>query len=515
MTSPQRWTLIAAVLGSAMAFLDGTVVNVALPALQREFRASVADVSWVVNGYALMLAALILTGGALGDLYGRKRVFGVGVSVFAAASLLCGLAATLPLLVFARLLQGLGGALLIPGSLAMLGAVFPPESRGRAVGLWSSATSVVTVLGPVAGGLLVDTLSWRPVFFINLPLAAAVLWFLRQVPESGGKAVQDVPGSVNERPRLDIPGLLLVTAGLGALSAGLLDAGNGSGFRSTSLLLTLAGASLLAAFVWWENRAAAPMLPLKLFRSPAFSGTNLLTFLLYGALGAALFFLPLNLISVQGYTAAQAGASLLPLSLLLAGLSGVFGGLADRFGPRLFLTLGPILAGVGFWLLGRLGVDGSYVGALLPAVLTLSLGMALTVAPLTSTVLGSVGEGQSGTASGVNNAVSRAAGLLAVALFTLLMLGKFGTSLQSGLARTDLPAAVQSQMLAQRSKLAQVPPPAGLSAPQSGQARQAVRRAFADGFSLVCSLAGLMALLAGVVGFFSLGGWNRAVKVAE
>ncbi|WP_407572164.1 MFS transporter [Deinococcus altitudinis] len=516
MTSTQRWTLIAAVLGSAMAFLDGTVVNVALPALQRDFRASVADVSWVVNGYALMLAALILTGGALGDLYGRKRVFGAGVVVFAAASLFCGLAGTLPLLVGARLLQGLGGALLIPGSLAMLGAVFPPESRGRAVGLWSSATSVVTVLGPVAGGLLVDTLSWRPVFLINLPLAAAVLWFLRQVPESSAYQAGGVSGGVSERPRLDVPGLLLITAGLGALSAGLLDAGNGSGFRSTSLLLTLAGAALLAAFIWWEGRAAAPMLPLRLFRSPAFSGTNLLTFLLYGALGAALFFLPLDLISVQGYTAAQAGASLLPLSLLLAGLSGVFGGLADRFGPRLFLTLGPALAGVGFWLLGRMGVGGSYVGALLPAVLTLSLGMALTVAPLTSTVLGSVGEGQSGTASGVNNAVSRAAGLLAVALFTLLMLGRFGTSLQSGLARTDLPAAAQSQMMAQRSKLAQVPPPAGLGAAQTGQARQAVRRAFADGFSLVCSLSGLMALLAGVVGFFSLSGWKKApVRAAD
>ena len=526
MTYTQRWTLTAAVLGSAMAFLDGTVVNVALPALQRGFHASVADVSWVVNGYALMLAALILTGGALGDLYGRKRVFGAGVLVFAAASLLCGLAGTLPLLVFARLLQGLGGALLIPGSLAMLGAVFPPESRGRAVGLWSSATSVVTVLGPVAGGLLVDTLSWRPVFLINLPLAAAVLWFLRQVPESSAYQKGGVPGSVTAKPRLDVPhldmpGLLLVTAGLGALSAGLLSAGNGSGFQSMSLLLTVAGMALLATFIWWENRAAAPMLPLKLFRSPAFSGTNLLTFLLYGALGAALFFLPLDLISVQGYTAAQAGASLLPLSLLLAGLSGVFGGLADRFGPRLFLTLGPMLAGTGFWLLGRIGVDrlgvgGSYVGTLLTAVLTLSLGMALTVAPLTSTVLGSVGENQSGTASGVNNAVSRAAGLLAVALFTLLMLGKFGASLQSGLARTDLPVAARSQMMAQRSKLAQVPPPPGLSVSQSGQARQAVRRAFADGFSLVCSLAGLMALLAGVVGFFSLSGWKRsAAKSAD
>ncbi|WP_424952881.1 MFS transporter [Deinococcus sp.] len=504
MTPAQRWTLVATVLGSAMAFLDGTVVNVALPALQRDFHAGVAGVGWVVNGYALMLAALILTGGALGDLYGRRRVFGAGVLVFAVASLLCGLARSLPLLVAARLLQGIGGALLIPGSLAMIGAVFPAKSRGRAVGLWSSATSVVTVIGPVLGGVMVDTLSWRLVFLINLPLAAAVLWCLRNVPESSAAPGSSAYREGMPRPSLDLPGLLLVTAGLGGLSAGLLGAGGG-GSGGASWPLTLAGAALIAAFIWWESRAPAPMMPLALFHSWAFAGTNLLTFLLYGALGAALFFLPLNLINVQGYTAAQAGASLLPLSLLLAGLSGVFGGLADRHGPRFFLTLGPVLAGMGFWLLGRMGVGGSYVVSLLPAVLVLSLGMALTVAPLTSTVLSSVGEGRSGTASGVNNAVSRAAGLLAVALFTLLMVGRFGTSLQTGLSRSDLPAAAQSQMVAQRSRLAQVQPPAGLSTPQAQQARRAVRLAFADGFRWVCLLSGLMAALAGVVGFFSLG----------
>lgn len=513
MTPPQRWTLVATVLGSAMAFLDGTVVNVALPAMQREFQASVAGVGWVVNGYALMLAALILTGGALGDLYGRRRVFGLGVAVFAVASLLCGLAGSLPVLVAARLLQGLGGALLIPGSLAMIGAVFPAASRGRAVGLWSSATSVVTVLGPVAGGLLVDSLSWRPVFLINLPLAAAVLWCLRRVPESSAVPEPSSENRSESRPRLDVPGLLLVTAGLAALSAGLLGAGS-TGLHGGTLLLTLAGLVLLGGFVWWESRAPAPMLPLGLFRSAAFSGTNLLTFLLYGALGASLFFLPLNLIGVQGYTAAQAGSALLPLSLLLAGLSGMFGGLADRFGARLFLTLGPALAGVGFWLLGRLGVGGSYVSAVLPAVLLLSLGMALTVAPLTSTVLGSVGEGRSGTASGVNNAVSRAAGLLAVALFTLLMVGRFGASLETRLSRTDLPAAAQAQMLAQRPRLAQVQVPATLSPAQAEEARRAVRLAFADGFSLVCLLSGLMAVLAGVVGFLSVGA-SRSTSVSD
>ncbi len=266
----------------------------------------------------------------------------------------------------------------------------------------------------------------------------------------------------------------------------------------------MAGAVLLGAFLWWEHRAPAPMLPLGLFRSAAFTGTNLLTFLLYGALGAALFFLPLNLIGVQGYTAAQAGAAMLPLSLLLAGLSGVFGGLADRHGPRLFLTVGPLLAGLGFFLMGRLGVNGGYVTALLPAVLTLSLGMAITVAPLTSTVLGSVEGGLSGTASGVNNAVSRAAGLLAVALFTLLMLGSFGTALRSRLDGAGLPTAAVSQMVSQQARLAQVQPPGSLDPAQTRTARQAVRLAFADGFQGVCTLSGLMAALAGVTGFVSL-----------
>lgn len=468
-TAEQRWTLVAAVLGSGMAFIDGTVVNVALNALQRDFGAGVGAVQWVINGYTLMLAALILTGGALGDLYGRRRVFALGVLIFAVASGLCGVAPSLEALIAARVLQGLGGALLIPGSLAMLDAAFPDSLRGRAVGVWSAATSVLTVFGPVLGGVLLDVASWRWVFLINLPLVGLVLWSLRGVPETRAH------GQGERRP--DVPGALLATAGLGALTYGLIQAGE-RGLSGAPLTLALVGVGVLAAFVLWEARAPAPMLPLALFRSPAFAGTNALTFLLYGALGAALFFLPLNLIGVQGYSGTAAGTALLPLSLLLATLSGVFGGLADRTGPRPLLTLGPLLAGLGLAWLGTLGVGGSYWTTVLPGVLVLGLGMAITVAPLTSAVLGSVSADYAGMASGVNNAVSRAAGLSA----------------------TSLPAAARTEMLAQSGRLAQVAVPERLNVQQRAEGQRAVQLAFADGFRRVCLWCGVLAALGGLIG---------------
>ncbi|WP_161882082.1 MFS transporter [Deinococcus alpinitundrae] len=494
-TAAQRWTLIATVLGSSMAFIDGSVVNVALNALQKDFGADLAAAQWVVNAYTLMLAALILTGGALGDLYGRKRLFGLGVLIFAAASLGCGLAPSLELLIAARILQGVGGALLIPGSLALINTVFPGHSRGRAIGLWSSTTSLVTIFGPALGGVLVDTASWRVVFLINLPLAVLVLLSLRAVP-----SVQPTP--TDARP--DLIGSALAVLGLGALTYGLIRAG-ASGLAGLPLLTTLGGAAVLGLFVLWEALARAPMLPLGLFRSAAFSGTNLLTFLLYGALGAALFFLPLNLIGVQGYSAALAGTAFLPLSLLLAGLSGYFGGLADRIGPRWLLTAGPVLAGLGFALLGGLGVGGSYWTKVLPSMLVIGLGMAITVAPLTAAVMGSVGSEYSGTASGVNNAVSRAAGLIALVVFTLLMLSHFRGALDTFLQAAELPESVRRSMTAQSARLAQVPVPSGLRATQTAAAVLAVKQAFADSFRLVCWGSGLLAVAGGLVGGWSLG----------
>lgn len=494
LTTAQRWTLAATILGSSMAFIDGSVVNVALSALQKDFAATLPNAQWVVNAYTLMLAALILTGGALGDLYGRKKLFSLGVLIFAASSLLCGFAPSLPILILARILQGIGGALLIPGSLALINTVFPSQLRGRAIGLWSSTTSLVTIFGPALGGFLVDAASWRIVFLINLPLALLVLYSLRHVPDSA-------PTASNQRP--DLLGSALAIVGLGALTYGLILGGE-IGLNLWPLLSTGLGLLGLAAFVWWEATAAAPMLPLNLFRSAAFSGTNLLTFLLYGALGAALFFLPLNLIGVQGYSAAQAGSALLPLSLLLASLSGYFGALADKIGPRLLLTAGPVLAGVGFALLARLGVGGSYWTTLLPAMLVLGLGMAVTVAPLTAAVMGSVSQQYSGTASGVNNAVSRAAGLIALAVFTLLLLGHFRTLLAAGLQTARLPETAQAFMLAQSAKLAQVAAPAGLSAEQASAAALAVKEAFAGSFSLICWCSAGLAVAGGAIGFWSL-----------
>jgi EmrB/QacA subfamily drug resistance transporter len=494
-TAPQRWTLAATVLGSTMAFLDGSVVNVALSALQQDFGASLAAVGWVANAYTLMLAALILVGGALGDLYGRKRIFAVGVGLFAAASLLCGLAPQLGVLIWARVLQGIGGALLIPGSLALINGVFPAQMRGRAIGLWSAATSMVLIFGPALGGVLVDTASWRWVFLLNLPLAALVLLALPRVPESRDDTRQGTPP--------DVLGSLLAVAGLGALTYGLITAGE-RGWNGSALGATLAGVLGLILFVVWEARSRSPMLPLSLFRSAGFASTNLLTFLLYGALGSALFFLPLVLIGALGFSATAAGSALLPLSLLLAGLSGVFGGLADRIGARLPLTVGPILAGIGFALMARIGVGTSYLTTLLPAMVVLGLGMAVTVAPLTTAVMGSVGASYAGTASGVNNAVSRAAGLLMLALFTLLTLGSFGRSLETRLVGATLPTAARQSMLAQSDLLARVPVPKSLTPAQAAQAKQAVKLAFLDSFRLVALWSGVLAVLAGLVGWFGL-----------
>ncbi|GHF40840.1 EmrB/QacA subfamily drug resistance transporter [Deinococcus metalli] len=482
LTPDERWTLAVTVLGSSMAFLDGTVVNVALSAVQRDLNATAGGATWVVNAYALMLAALILAGGALGDALGRRRVYGWGVALFALASLACGLAPSVGALIAARAVQGVGAALLVPGSLAMIGAVFDDARRGRGVGLWSAASSVMTLLGPVAGGALVDVGSWRWVFFINLPLAAAVLWLLPRVPETRA------PGA-----RPDWVGAAAVTLGLGGLAGALTRAGE-AGWDA----LTLGGLGLALAafgvFGWWEARTRAPMLPPALWRNRTFVGTNLLTLLLYGALGAVGLYLPLYLIGARGFSATAAGAALLPLSLLLATLSGTFGALADRHGPRLFLSAGPALAGAGFALLGAL--PGGYWTAVFPGAVVLGLGMALTVAPLSSTVMGSLGREQSGVASGVNNAVARAAGLIAVAALGLLLVGTYRAALDTRLRSAVGQASWRAGVVAQAPRLTDVRLPPG--APQAAQ--DAVRAAFADAFRTVALSAGLLGVLGGVAG---------------
>jgi EmrB/QacA subfamily drug resistance transporter len=406
-TARGRWVLAATALGSGMAFLDGTVVNVALPAMGQDLGADMAGLQWIVNGYMLMLASLVLLSGSLGDRLGRRRTFVVGVIWFAVASIVCAFAPNLEVMIAGRVLQGIGGALLTPGSLAILQTTFQHSDRGKAVGTWSGLTSVAAAVGPFVGGTLVDSGYWQLIFLINAPIAlATVLVTLRHVPETrdeeaGGK--------------LDITGAVLATVGLAGLTYGLISAGD-HGFGDPVILTSLAiGVFAFAAFVEVERRSSHPMLPLSIFTNRRFTGANLVTVVVYGALGTATFLVVVYLQTALHYSALSAGASLLPMTLLMFTLSGYAGGLADRIGARIPMTVGPILMAGGFLLMLRIDAGSSYVTAVLPAVVLLGLGLVATVAPLTATVLSSVEDHHAGIASGVNNAVARSAQLMAVA----------------------------------------------------------------------------------------------------
>ena len=404
-TSPQgRWLLLAAILGSGLAGIDATVVNVALPAIGKSFDASFTTLQWTVTAYAFTLAAFILLGGGLGDRLGRRRVFVVGVVWFAVASLLCGIAPSAGVLVAARALQGLGAALLTPGSLAMLQASFVQEDRARAIGAWSGLGGVATAIGPFLGGWLVDVASWRWVFFINVPLAALVVWIAsRHVPETLDSAAD---------PHLDPAGAVLGAVALGGISYALIEAGSGGG-----LALPAGIVGLLAgiAFVVVERRVAHPMLPPEVFRSAQFTAANVVTFVVYAAIGVVFFLLVIQLQVVAGYGPVAAGTALLPITAVMLALSSRSGELAARIGPRLQMAAGPLVCAVGLLLLLRIGPGASYAGDVVPAVVVVGLGLATMVAPLTATALASAPDEHAGLASGVNNAVARTGGLVAVA----------------------------------------------------------------------------------------------------
>ena len=407
-----RWVLGVTVLGSALGFLDATVVNVALPAIADDLDAGVAGLQWTVNGYLLTLSALILLGGSLADRLGRRRMFVVGVLWFTAASLLCALAPTVELLVFARVLQGVGGALLTPGSLAILESAFCREDRARAIGAWSALTGIAAAVGPLLGGYLIGALSWRWIFLINLPLGLLVAVFaLRHVPDSHDEMVTG---------RLDVPGSVLAAIGLGGVTFALTGASEGGAGAVTAGVIGAAGALALAAFVAVERRTAHPMLPLSLFSSRQFAAANLLTFTVYAALGGGFFLLVVYLQTALGYSPLAAGAASLPITGLMLILSPRAGALAQRRGPRLPLTVGPLLLAAGMALMLRIDPGDGYVGSVLPAVFVFGLGLAATVAPVTATALAAAGEHHAGLASGVNNAVSRVAQLLAVAVLPLV-----------------------------------------------------------------------------------------------
>lgn len=418
-TSQARWVIAATVLGSGMVFLDSTVVNVALPAIADDLDTSLAGLQWTVNAFLVTLSSLLLLGGSLGDRLGRRRVFVAGLVTFTAASVLCGVAPNTGFLVIARALQGAGGALLVPGSLAIISSSFHPDDRGRAIGTWSGLSGVSTAVGPFLGGWLIDALTWRLIFLINVPIAVvAVLIAQRHVPET--RTYDDEP--------LDFAGASLITIALAAISYAAIEHGGG-----VSIAAGVLGAVALGAFLVVEAVSSHPMLPLRVFRSRQFTGSNITTFAVYAGLSAALFFVVLRLQYSLGYSPLEAGASLVPFTLILLVLSPVAGQVGQRIGPRTPMTIGPLVVAVSMWLFSQISPGDSYSTGVLPAVSVFGLGMAITVAPLTSAVLASVRDEMAGVAAGVNNAVSRLAGLLAVAALPALAGFATDASIAAGL----------------------------------------------------------------------------------
>ncbi len=480
-----------------MAFIDGTVVNVALPALQESFDATVLDVQWVVESYALFLAALLLVGGSMGDRFGRRRVFCWGVALFGLASIGCGLAVSISQLNIARAVQGVGGALLVPGSLAIISASFDEERRGQAIGTWSAFTAITSGIGPILGGWLVEHVSWRAIFFINVPLALTVLAIaVLRVPESRENG---------ENKGLDWLGAGLATLGLGTLVYGLIESSRFSFVHPLVLSALVVGALSLTGFVLAESHAHSPMLPLTLFRSRDFSGANLMTVFLYTALAGSMFFVPLNLIQVQGYSATAAGAAWTPFILILFFLSRWSGGLVTRHGAKLPLVLGPSIAALGFLLFMVPGIGSTYWTSFFPAVVVLGFGMSLSVAPLTTTVMNAVPKNKAGIASGINNAVSRVGGLLGIAVLGIVVLHAFNRELDQRLARLDIPSEVRRSIDDQRVRLAGAELPPGIDTQTRIELRRAIDESFVVGFRVVMITALGLALVSALCALIMIG----------
>jgi len=473
-----------------MAFIDSTVVNVALPALQSNLHATVVDVQWVVESYGLFLSALILVGGALGDSFGRRRMFLRGVGVFAVASAGCGLSSSIPALVVWRCIQGIAAAFLVPGSLAIISASFDEKSRGKAIGTWSGFTAITSALGPVLGGWLIEHASWHWVFWINVPMAALVIAIsLWHVPESRSSQARSA----------DWLGAIIATVGLAALVYGFLESASLGWSRPPVLASLLTGCVCLVLFPIVEKRVTTPMVPLELFRSSSFSGANLLTLLLYAALGIFFFLFPLNLIQVHHYSATATGAAALPMILLMFFLSRWSGGLVGRYGPKTPLIIGPLIAAAGFFLFAASSANASYWTNLFPAFLVLGLGMAVSVAPLTTVVMSSVEGDRAGTASGINNAVARVAGVLAVAVLGIVMVAGFTRSLRQSLATQALNPSVVKELEANVTKLGSLDPPPNQDPGTAAGIRAAISHSFVFGFRMIMFICAALAIASAAV----------------
>ena len=489
--SAKRWVLVATILASSIANIDESVINVALPAIETDLATSIVTIQWLVNAYTLCLSALLLVGGASADQFGRRRFFIIGVSIFAAASLWCGIAPSLTQLISARAAQGIGAALLIPCSLALIGATFDENERGKAIGTWAGFSAVATAIAPLLGGWIVDHFSWRWIFLINPLLALPTIWIAyRHLPESRDPEA---------KPGLDWRGATLVLLGLGALIYGLIAAPI-SGWRDPIALAALTGGlTALTAFVWVEYGSSAPMLPLDLFRSRTFSAVNLLTLLLYAALGGVIFFVPFALIQVGGYPATFAGAAFLPFTVLMAALSRWSGGLLDRFGPRLPLVIGPAIAALGIAVMALMVERGSY-WQFVGAIVILGFGMVVTVAPLTTTVIDAVPAHRVGVASGVNNAVSSVANLLAVAILGGIAVATLNHALDRDLQSAALSETTKQAIEAARGQLVIEPALAKIQGGDRPMAQLILKGALAESIRSVLLVAALLALSAAAAG---------------
>lgn len=495
------WVLFATISASSMAFIMQSALNVALPAIQREFGASGADQVWIINAYQLLLSAFLLLGGSLGDLYGRKRIYMAGIVLFTVACVACGLAPNTRVLILARAVQGIGGALMIPGSLALISAYFDESVRGRAIGTWSAFTTGASLAAPLIGGIFADAGLWRVIFFLCVPFAAAALYALaRHVPESRD---DQAPAGI------DYAGAALIAIALMGIVYGTTEIGRGGEFNFNNpvpFVTIIIGVVSLIAFIFVESRSTHPMMPLRLFRSRTFSGVNVLTLFLYGALGVAFFFVPLNLQQIQGYSALLAGLSTMPITLALMFLSPVAGTLIDRMGPRPPLIAGPLIVGVGFAALGLVGVtDGpaAYWTTYFPGFLIIGLGMGITVAPLTTAALGSVPQHNAGVASAINNLMSRASGALAMAILGGLALISFSANLQANIATIDLSPAAEVQLMENSRELAGTSLPDLLSDEATITAvDEAIDVSFVGTFQLMMFISAAMAWFSAAVVFF-------------
>jgi EmrB/QacA subfamily drug resistance transporter len=495
--------LAASIIGSGIVFVDGTIVNVALPAIRSSLHGGLAEQQWIVEAYLLTLSSLLLVGGSLGDLFGRRRVFAIGVAAFGVCSLLCAVAPTSGVLIAMRGLQGIAGALLVPSTLALIMDTFDENERSAAIGTWTAFTGVATVIGPLGGGALVQAASWRWIFAINLVPVAATLALLAKLPSD-----RRMPGHV------DIVGGLLCAFGLGGPVFALIEQPTYGWGDARVAIPMVVGILLLIAFVPWERRSPQPMMPLHLFGVRNFAVGNLTTFALYAGLSVATFFLVLFIQQVGGYTPIEAGLSLLPLTILMFLLARRFGALADRFGPHIFMGAGPIVAGAGLLLLIRTNQNADYLTAILPGVLIFGLGMSATVAPLTATVLGAVEPGHSGVASGVNNAVARIAGLIAIAALGAVVSGAFTSRVDSALAHKSLTPAARSAVATAKTKPL-VPTVSGVPGSQRAEIDSALRSASVYAFRIGMGVGGGLVILGGILALLGIQNPRRDVRCEE